>query len=108
MNGDDTISPTENLENGTENRTGSSDDAVSSPDEVDEMRTESDHQKSHDTKMPLDLTHSHVIEVQPRIPEEEVEATVEPGNEVELPGNKTLYRLHHYGEHPDHFVISFR
>ena len=55
------------------------------------MRTESDHVRSHDTKMPLDLTHSHMIEVQPRRQEEEpeLETIVGPGNEVELPGKNS-------------------
>ena len=65
-------------------------DITQTPEEgEDSQKTGSDHVRSHDTKMPLDLTHSHVIEVQPRIPEEEGEVSVlGAGNEVELPGTE--------------------
>ena len=84
------------MENGTENQMESHDNLVSSPEEGDHMKAESDHMRSHDTKMPLDLTHSHVIEVQPRIPEEEpeLETSVGPGNDVELSG-KLLHTLYY-------------
>ncbi|XP_063689954.1 ankyrin repeat and SAM domain-containing protein 6-like isoform X2 [Bolinopsis microptera] len=86
-NGEDTVSPTDDIDidNGTEHLIGSSEESDSSPDEGDLVRTDADHERSHDTKMALDLTHSHVIEVQPRIVEEESEAGIGLGNEVELP-----------------------
>ena len=90
-NGEDTISPTDDIDNGTEHLIGSSEESDSSPDEGDLVSKEADHERSHDTKMELDLTHSHVIEVQPRIAEEEPEAGIGLGNEVELPGN--IYML---------------
>ncbi|KAL5248765.1 hypothetical protein ACHWQZ_G017821 [Mnemiopsis leidyi] len=85
VDGEETISPTSDPEQTAHNPVQTSQDISQSPEEEKEdQETGSDHLRSHDTKMPLDLTHSHVIEVQPRIPEEEGDV-LGAGNDLELP-----------------------
>ena len=98
LDGEATISPAP--EQTVDNSVETSKHSTETPDEEDDSQktgsdhVRSDHVRSHDTKMPLDLTHSHVIEVQPRILEEEGEVSVlGAGNEVELPGTEYTVTL---------------